>query len=120
MGQHAAPSCNCIWKVKSLLISDGDTIHEDTEDDEDDPGPVNNVTAGNESHSASDIPMDPPTPPQVRKRSMDDREEDEDLFENPVSMTIERLAPLSSISEVNLHNEEPCQWPLSTEEVHVW
>ena len=45
----------------------------------------------------------------VRKRSMDDREDDEDLFENPVS--IEKLAPLSSISEVSLHVEHGPQEP---------
>lgn len=56
------------------------------------------------------VPPDHPPPiPPVRKRSMDDREDDEDLFENPVSMTVAQLAPLSSISEVSLnkHNNGP-------------
>lgn len=101
------------------FVADGDTINEETEDDEDEPQERKSPpTAGNESQTTLEVPTDPPTPPpHVRKRSMDDREEDEDLFENPVSMTVAQLAPLSSISEVTLHNDD--QLSLSTAEVHV-
>lgn len=46
-----------------------------------------------------------------------DNDDDEDLFENPVS----KQAPLGSISEVNLFIEDAPlgQYSLSTDEVHV-
>lgn len=47
---------------------------------------------------------------------MDDREDDEDLFENPVSMTIAQLAPLSSISEVSLHVDDLAQLSVSMDD----
>lgn len=53
------------------------------------------------------------------KSSGDDDEENDDMFENPVSMTVKQLAPLSSISEVTLDNMDLGPMSQVTDEIHV-
>lgn len=96
-----------------FAISDGDVIHEreDTEEnsdneEQDQNGGEMGQLGGNESQRRN----------TTRKRSIDDRE-DEDLFEeNPVRR---QLAPISSISEVSLHNLVDVGPSKSTENMHV-
>lgn len=114
-------------------LSDGDTINEQDEDDEEEKGdkdttdlsskpelPSTPIPTSNGSRNGSitglpaDLNLGHEPREMLRKRSMDDREDDEDLFENPVSQTLDKMAPLSSISEVSLN--KLCQSP---DVVHV-
>lgn len=120
-----------------MIISDGNAISEEDEEEEEESSdeastsedPEESRSPDSESQRdtlpASDLPLIPPPPVPtadkgpndlIRKGSMD-IDDDEDLFENPVS----KQAPLGSISEVNLFIEDAPlgQYSLSTDEVHV-
>lgn len=118
-----------------MILSDGNAISEEDEEEEEESSdeastsedPEESRSPDSESQRdtlpVSDLPLISPVPTAdkgpndlVRKRSMDN-DDDEDLFENPVS----KQAPLGSISEVNLFIEDAPlgQYSLSTDEVHV-
>lgn len=93
---------------------DDNTISEEDEEGEDNGDSLDNNDAvdglpppspATESHSDASSGTEAELPRKLSSAD-DDREDEEDLFENPVSMTVAQLAPLSSISEVSLHNDQ--------------